>query len=71
MGNSNQPIVNPATGSPYASIFEFSVPANEGGEISLEVFKGKKAYLVVNVASQWGLTPKNYEEMKILYDRHK
>lgn len=71
MGNSNAtPILNSA-GEPATSIFQFNVPAIDGGEVSLSTFRGKKAYLVVNVASKWGLTKKNYEEMKTLYERQK
>ena len=37
------------------SIFDFSVQqALSADEVSLSTFKGKKAYLVVNVASKWG-----------------
>ncbi len=52
MGNSNAtPILNSA-GEPATSIFQFNVPAIDGGEVSLSTFRGKKAYLVVNVASK-------------------
>jgi len=34
------------------SIFEFDVPANGGGSVSLSKYEGKKAYLIVNVASK-------------------
>jgi len=35
------------------SIFDFTVPAaTDGSKINLNDFRGKKAYLLVNVASQ-------------------
>lgn len=49
------------------SIFNFDVE-NLDGSLSLSSFKGKKAYLVVNVASQCGLTDRNYDELQQLYD---
>ena len=58
----------PAVG---ANIFQFNVPANTSGEIALSQFRGKSAYLIVNVASEWGLTNKNYKEMQILYEKHR
>lgn len=41
-----------AKSTPTKSIFEFEVPAATSGVISLSKFRGKNAYLVVNVASQ-------------------
>ena len=53
------------------SIFEFQVDTIDGGkQMSLSEFKGKKAYLVVNVASQCGLTDKNYAELQGLYQKY-
>lgn len=37
---------------PQASIFEFAAEDISGNTISLQSFKGKKAYLVLNVASK-------------------
>ena len=34
------------------SIFDFTVKTLDGQEVSLSTYKGKKAYLLVNVASQ-------------------
>jgi len=34
------------------SIFDFTVNTIENGSVSLSAYKGKKAYLVVNVASK-------------------
>ena len=53
------------------SIFEFQVDSVDGEHpISLSEFQGKKAYLVVNVASQCGLTNKNYAELNELYEKY-
>ena len=53
------------------SIFEFEVATIEHDSIaSLAVYKGKKAYLVVNVASQCGLTNRNYAELQELYEKY-
>ncbi len=47
---------------------DFTVTDIYGKEISLSTFKGKKV-LVVNVASECGLTPQ-YKELQQLYDRY-
>ena len=53
------------------SIFEFQVDTIDGGhQTSLSQFQGKKAYLVVNVASNCGLTNKNYAELQELYEKY-
>jgi glutathione peroxidase len=52
------------------SIFEFNVRSNNGTEISLSSMKGKKAYLIVNVASQCGLTERNYDQLNQLYEKY-
>lgn len=52
------------------SIFDFSVDQiSDSEKISIETFKGKKAYLIVNVASKWGLTNQNYAELQQLYEK--
>lgn len=54
------------------TIFDFEVDrADEQGKVSLKEFQGKKAYLVVNVASQCGLTDKNYAGLQELYDKYR
>jgi hypothetical protein len=52
------------------SIFEFDVEGIDEKALSLSNYKGKKAYLIVNVASQCGLTSKNYAELQELYEKY-
>lgn len=49
-------------------IYNFKVPALSGGEIDFSSFKGKKI-LVVNTASECGLTPQ-YEGLQKLYEEY-
>lgn len=55
---------------PQKSFFEFTVNDITSEPIPLSNYKGKKAYLLVNVASAWGLTKQNYAELQVLYDRY-
>lgn len=50
------------------SIYDFKVPGLDGQEIDLSAFKGKKI-LIVNTASQCGLTPQ-YEGLEQLYKKY-
>lgn len=51
------------------SIYEFKVPALDGGTIDFASFKGKKI-LIVNTASECGYTPQ-YEGLEKLYEKYK
>jgi glutathione peroxidase len=51
-----------------ASIHDFSLPAIDGKQSPLSAYKGK-VMLVVNVASQCGLTPQ-YKGLQSLYSRY-
>lgn len=57
--------------SDATTIFDFSVESASEQSVALSNYKGKKAYLVVNVASQCGLTNKNYAELTDLYDKYR
>ena len=46
----------------------FSLPAIEGGDMSLAAYKGKPV-LVVNTASQCGFTPQ-YEDLQALHEKY-
>jgi len=50
------------------SIHQFKVEALEGGEIDLADYVGKKI-LIVNVASECGLTPQ-YQQLQELYEQY-
>jgi len=52
------------------TVFDFTVKDLDGNDVSLDKYKGKIT-LIVNVASQWGFTAKNYaqlQEMFVKYD---
>lgn len=51
------------------SIYEFSVNDINGQPVSLEKYKGHVC-IIVNVASQCGLTKNNYKELVELYDEY-
>ncbi|KAL6556389.1 hypothetical protein OROGR_005677 [Orobanche gracilis] len=56
--------------SPPKSIYEFTVKDAKGKDVDLSVYKGK-VLLIVNVASQCGLTNSNYSELTKLYEKYK
>jgi len=49
-----------------SSIYEFSAKTIDGEEVSLSKYKGD-VVLVVNVASKWGATAKNYTQLQELH----
>jgi glutathione peroxidase len=51
------------------SVYDFKVPALDGGTIDLSSFKGKKL-LIVNTASKCGFTPQ-YADLEKLYETYK
>lgn len=54
------------------TLFDFSVERPDSDAVvNLSEYKGKKAYLVVNVASQCGLTDKNYAGLQELYEKYR
>lgn len=52
------------------TIFDIKVPNYRGEQIMLSDYQGRNAYLVVNVASKWGLTNQNYKELQQLYEKY-
>jgi len=51
--------------SPKGSVYDFTVKDIEGNEVSLSKYRGK-VLLIVNVASDCGLTERNYRELMVL-----
>ncbi|XP_062233433.1 putative glutathione peroxidase 7, chloroplastic [Phragmites australis] len=64
------PGVATATAATEKSIYGFTVKDIDGKDSPLSKFKGK-ALLIVNVASQCGLTTSNYTELSHLYEKYK
>lgn len=59
-----------STTAEATSIFDFTVETNNAPEsVSLSKYKGKKAYIIVNVACQCGLTNSNYAALQEIYDK--
>lgn len=58
-----------SVGLSAGSIYDFKVPGLDGTDIDFSVYKGKKI-LIVNTASQCGLTPQ-YEGLEKLYNQYK
>ncbi|XP_023522140.1 probable phospholipid hydroperoxide glutathione peroxidase isoform X1 [Cucurbita pepo subsp. pepo] len=52
------------------SVHDFTVKDARGNDVDLSIYKGK-VLLIVNVASQCGLTNSNYTELSQLYEKYK
>ncbi|XP_074587993.1 putative phospholipid hydroperoxide glutathione peroxidase isoform X1 [Curcuma longa] len=52
------------------SIHDLTVKDAKGNDVDLSIYKGK-VLLIVNVASQCGLTDSNYTELTQLYEKYK
>nr|AAP81673.1 glutathione peroxidase GSH-PX3 [Lotus japonicus] len=52
------------------SLYDFTVKDIRGNDVSLSQYSGK-VLIIVNVASQCGLTQTNYKELNILYEKYK
>nr|CAJ43709.1 glutathion peroxidase [Plantago major] len=59
-----------ATSTQPQSIHDFTVKDAKGDDVDLSIYKGK-VLLIVNVASQCGLTNSNYTELTTLYQKYK
>ncbi|VAH35347.1 probable phospholipid hydroperoxide glutathione peroxidase [Triticum urartu] len=59
-----------AAASSATSVHDFTVKDSSGKDVDLSVYKGK-VLLIVNVASQCGLTNSNYTELSQLYPKYK
>ncbi|CAN6238901.1 unnamed protein product [Urochloa humidicola] len=59
-----------AAASSATSVHDFTVKDASGKEVDLSTYKGK-VLLIVNVASQCGLTNSNYTKLSQLYEKYK
>ncbi|KAG8382240.1 hypothetical protein BUALT_Bualt05G0057300 [Buddleja alternifolia] len=59
-----------ATSTQPQSVHDFTVKDAKGNDVDLSTYKGK-VLLIVNVASQCGLTNSNYTELAKLYEKYK
>ncbi|KAJ9173598.1 hypothetical protein P3X46_016715 [Hevea brasiliensis] len=59
-----------ASQSEPKSVYDFTVKDARGNDVDLSTYKGK-VLLIVNVASQCGLTNSNYTELTQLYQKYK
>lgn len=59
-----------AATSESKSVHDFTVKDAKGNDVDLSTYKGK-VLLIVNVASQCGLTNSNYTELAQLYQKYK
>ncbi|CAM0944648.1 unnamed protein product [Alopecurus aequalis] len=59
-----------AAASSVSSVHDFTVKDASGKDVDLSTYKGK-VLLIVNVASQCGLTNSNYTELAQLYEKYK
>jgi len=60
---------NPVAPKSAASLYDFFAKDIDGNVVSMKSFKGK-VLMVVNAASSWGLTAKNYAELGVLKGRY-
>lgn len=51
------------------SVYDFTVKDSQGADVSLEKYRGK-VLLIVNIASQCGLTKGNYAELTELSQKY-
>ncbi|AQK45733.1 Glutathione peroxidase [Zea mays] len=59
-----------AAASSATSVHDFTVKDSSGKDVDLSVYRGK-VLLIVNVASQCGLTNSNYTQQAQLYEKYK
>ncbi|KAJ7944910.1 Glutathione peroxidase [Quillaja saponaria] len=59
-----------ASQSNSGSIYDFTIKDAKGNDVNLSDYKGK-VLLIVNVASECGLTNSNYTELNQLYEKYK
>lgn len=57
-------------GAPQKSVYDFTVTTIDGKKVKLEQYQGD-VLLIVNVASQCGLTDRNYKYLEPMYEKYK
>jgi len=68
--SANSTAMTESSSEQYSSVYDFTVKDIRGNDVDLSVYKGK-VLLIVNVASQCGLTNSNYTEMNEVYAKYK
>ena len=53
------------------TFWELKAKNIDGQEVSFETFRGKKAFIITNVASACGFTNANYRGLVELYNKYK
>ncbi len=66
----DEPTEEKSTDAKKTSVLEFEMKSIDGKPVKLEKYKGQVC-LIVNVASQCGLTKKNYEQLEPLFQKYK
>jgi len=56
--------------TPDTTLYDFTVLNIDRTPVDLSIYRDQ-VVLVVNVASNWGLTEKNYTQLQALYEKHK
>jgi glutathione peroxidase len=65
----NSAIMQPASNTSAQSVYDFKMKDIDGKEVDLSMYQGK-VLLIVNVASQCGLTPQ-YQSLEQFYEQYK
>lgn len=63
------PAGNPEDYKKAESVYDFTVTDIQGNDVSLDKYKGN-VLLIVNVASNCGLTETNYEQLNKVYEKY-
>ena len=64
----SQAAENPADPTKAKTIYEFTAKDIDGNDVSLSKYQGHVC-IIVNVASKWGKTAVNYEQLEALYKK--
>ena len=56
---------------PAKTFFDMEAKDIDGNNVNFSVYKNKKAFIVVNVASSCGFTKNHYKELMELYNKYR